>query len=199
MTKRVLDLGISLALLLFFSPAFLIISILIILSDGFPVFFRQERVGKDGKTFVILKFRSMRKPPKGSNNDFTPGDKSRITRVGNFLRKTKLDELPQLINVLLGEMSLVGPRPEVKQWVNAYPKQWALVHTIRPGITDPASIKFRNEEEILAKSNDPTQTYRNEVLPQKLEIYTSYVNKNTVLGDFKILIRTISAVLLKSH
>jgi len=120
-----------------------------------------------------------------------------VTGVGKFLRATKLDELPQLINVLMGQMSLVGPRPEVRQWVDAYPERWALVHQAKPGITDPASIQYRNEEEILIASADPQQTYRDEILPAKLDLYEQYVQNRTFFGDLKILFQTFLAVVLK--
>jgi len=131
---------------------------------------------------------------KGS---FDAGDKSRITPLGQILRKTKLDELPQLFNVFLGEMSLVGPRPEVKAWTEVYPEKWKIVHQIRPGITDNAAILFRNEEEILATSPNPQEAYKNEILPIKLEMYLNYVHNHTFIGDLLIILYTFKAIIIR--
>ena len=122
--------------------------------DGLPVFFRQTRVGLLGHDFLLNKFRTMSLTKQSVHGSFDAGDRSRITGIGSFLRKTKLDELPQLWNVLVGDMSIVGPRPEVRKWVDAYPHRWAKVLTIKPGITDPASIFYRNEEELLAHAKE---------------------------------------------
>jgi len=127
---------------------------------------------------------------------FDAGNTSRVTQVGRLLRKTKLDELPQLWNVLVGDMSLVGPRPEVRKWVEVYPERWARVHTIRPGITDPASIEFRNEEEILAAAENPEATYREVILSQKLALYIDYVDRHSFWGDLGILVKTVCVVLV---
>lgn len=132
-----------------------------------------------------------------SKGSFDVGDSSRITPLGRLLRKTKLDELPQLINVLKGEMSLVGPRPEVKQWTEVYPEKWKIVHSIKPGITDNAAIEFRNEEKLLAQSADPIKTYREVILPQKLDLYIDYVNNQSFWGDVNIIFRTIKVIILK--
>jgi lipopolysaccharide/colanic/teichoic acid biosynthesis glycosyltransferase len=125
---------------------------------------------------------------------FDPGDKSRYTRTGRFLRATKLDEFPQFWNVLAGDMSVVGPRPEVRQWVNVYPERWKTVLSVKPGITDPASIEFRNEETILANSKDPVQTYRDIILPRKLDLYERYVARNSLMGDIGIVLKTFLAL-----
>jgi len=127
--------------------------------------------------------------------DFEPGSGMRITRIGRILRKTKVDELPQLINVVKGEMSLVGPRPEVEQYIKLYQERWNGILQTTPGITDPASIRFRNEEELLASSKDPEEEYRKVILPRKLEIYEDYVKNISLLNDVKILIGTIFVVL----
>lgn len=161
-----------------------------------PVLFCQQRIGHGGKVFRFNKFRSMRVLKEASSGSFDAGNYSRITPFGRFLRKTKLDELPQLINVLKGEMSFVGPRPEVKQWTEVYPEKWKIVHSVKPGITDNASIEFRNEEELLAKSNDPIKTYKEVILPRKLDLYIEYVNTHTFTGDIKIILKTIKAVIL---
>ena len=162
-----------------------------------PIFFIQTRIGKGGKEFRLLKFRTMLVKPQTSEGSFDAGDQSRITSLGKILRKTKLDEIPQLINVLRGDMSLVGPRPEVRKWTEVYPEQWTIVHQVLPGITDNASIEFRNEEELLAQSSNPEETYKNVILPRKLEIYIKYVNHHSLGGDLMIIIRTIQSVIVK--
>jgi lipopolysaccharide/colanic/teichoic acid biosynthesis glycosyltransferase len=128
---------------------------------------------------------------------FDAGDSSRVTKVGRFLRKSKLDELPQLLNVLFGSMSFVGPRPEVEKWVHVYPERWKIVHSVKPGITDNASLEFRNEEEILAASLDKEKTYRDEILPRKLELYEAYVKKHSFLTDVEIILKTILSIIFK--
>jgi len=165
--------------------------------NDYPFFFIQYRIGKDNRPFKIIKFRTMHHMKDEACNIFQPGGRDRITRLGCHLRKLKLDELPQLINILKGEMSFVGPRPEVEKWVNAYPERWNKVLTVKPGLTDNASILFRNEEEILANSPDPEKTYREEILPKKLDLYEEYVDKHSFLGDLKIIGRTIHCVLFK--
>ncbi len=143
---------------------------------------------------MLFKFRTMTVRKGTEQGSFDAGSAARVTRVGAFLRKTKLDELPQLWNVLKGDMSLVGPRPEVRKWVEAYPERWARVLTVRPGITDPASIEFRNEEDILAASPDPERTYREVILPRKLDLYEEYVRTRSFWGDVGILLKTVWAV-----
>ena len=135
--------------------------------------------------------------PTSESGAFDVGDTSRVTAVGRFLRKTKLDELPQLWNVLRGDMSLVGPRPEVRKWVEAYPERWAKVLTVRPGITDPASIAFRNEEELLTAAPDPENYYRNVILPRKLALYEQYVATRSFWGDVGILLKTVWTVVVR--
>lgn len=195
--KRIFDIIISTSALLIFMPVFLLISILMkILMPG-PAFFIQNRVGQKGQLFNLFKFRSMSVVSDKNKGSFDAGDVSRITPLGKILRKTKLDELPQLINVLKGDMSIVGPRPEVKQWTEIYPEKWEIIHTVKPGITDNASIEFRNEEKILAQSEDPTLTYRDVILPRKLDLYIDYVNNQSFLGDIKIILKTIKVVIIK--
>ncbi len=191
--KRLLDIVVTASLLLLAGPCMLVVIVLVRIFDGSPVFFSQTRVGKNGCDFQILKFRTMaHRPP--TDGAFDAGDSSRVTRLGKLLRKTKLDELPQLINVLRGEMSLVGPRPEVRKWVDTYPQRWAEILKVRPGITDPASIEFRNEEELLAKAEDAILTYRTEILPRKLSLYEEYVRSQSTMGDFAILVQTLLAI-----
>ena len=195
MLKRIFDLCLSLCGLLILSPVFLIISVWIRLSSGPPVFFRQIRVGKEGKPFSLIKFRTMARDPGAEKDEFEPGSSRRVTPVGRFLRKTKIDEWPQLINVMKGEMSMVGPRPEVPKWVAVYPERWKIVHRVRPGITDPASVVYRKEEELLAAAANPETAYRDEILPRKLTLYENYVVSNNLFRDFGIIIKTLFAVI----
>ncbi len=192
--KRLFDFIISILSLMLLSPIFIVTGLLIAITSGFPLFFVQQRIGRNGIPFNIFKFRTMRVLPQSSGGSFHAGDKSRITRIGRILRKTKLDELPQLWNVCKGDMSFVGPRPEVPQWVAAYPVRWAKVHRVRPGITDNASIEFRDEESILAASENPTEYYRTVILPRKLELYEQYVDNHSFMGDLGILFRTFWAI-----
>jgi lipopolysaccharide/colanic/teichoic acid biosynthesis glycosyltransferase len=192
--KSIFDFIVSLLGLIILLPLFVILSLLVFFNDKGPVFFKQWRVGKDGRMFVLYKFRSMKVLEAGTEACFEPGNTSRITRVGKIIRKTKLDELPQLINVLRGEMSLVGPRPEIKKWVDAYPEKWKLILSIKPGITDNASLAFRNEESLLAESMDPEATYREIILPEKLELYEQYTLNHTFTGDLKLIMKTLITI-----
>jgi len=193
--KRTLDFLLAAAGLLVLSPLLLGVAVAIAWSDGWPVFFRQTRVGWRGRDFSIWKFRTMRVLPGAEQGRFDPGTAQRVTRLGQVLRRFKVDELPQLWNVVTGDMALVGPRPEVRKWVEAYPERWALVHTVRPGITDPASIEFRNEEGLLARAVDPERTYREEILPRKLELYEAYVRTHSTWGDGVLILRTLRITL----
>jgi lipopolysaccharide/colanic/teichoic acid biosynthesis glycosyltransferase len=193
--KRIFDFTVSLVSLILLSPFFILIMAGIIIFDGRPVLFRQMRVGVNGSGFMLNKFRTMRVIRGAASGTFDAGDTSRITKIGAFLRKTKLDELPQLWNVFKGDMSLVGPRPEVRKWVDAYPERWAKVLTVKPGITDPASIYYRNEEELLAQTDDPVACYRDQILPHKLDLYEEYVMTRTFLGDIVLIFKTIMLVL----
>jgi lipopolysaccharide/colanic/teichoic acid biosynthesis glycosyltransferase len=196
MVKRLFDAILSCLGLFLLSPVLLIVAGIILILDGYPVLFRQIRVGRTGDDFVLIKFRTMTTLPEGLEGSFDAGNNIRVTPVGAFLRKTKLDELPQLWNVLKGDMSLVGPRPEVRKWVDAYPDRWARVLMVRPGITDPASIYYRNEEELLAQAEDPEAYYRDHVLPHKLDLYEEYVRTRTFFGDIHLIFKTILTVLL---
>ncbi|MFH6987193.1 sugar transferase [Flavobacterium collinsii] len=195
--KRIIDFLFSLIGLIILILPFALIALLIKIKMPGPVFFIQFRVGKEGKLFKLFKFRTMSLASGKTSGSFDAGDSSRITPLGRVLRKTKMDELPQLINVFIGDMSIVGPRPEVQQWTQIYPDQWKIVHSIRPGITDNASIMFRNEEEILANSQDPTLTYKEEILPKKLKMYVDYVQNHSVLLDTKIILTTIKEIVIK--
>lgn len=157
-----------------------------------PVFFRQERVGRYGRIFRIHKFRTMIASAESKGLQVTVGRDPRVTRVGAFLRRYKFDELPQLIDIFIGKMSLVGPRPEVPKYVEHYPSEMRdLILSIRPGITDNASILYRSENDTLANSTDPEKTYIEEILPEKLRLCVDYVQHRTFLGDLRIIFRTL--------
>jgi lipopolysaccharide/colanic/teichoic acid biosynthesis glycosyltransferase len=192
--KRLFDVVAAFSGLLLLSPLLLLVSLAILVLNGFPVLFRQRRVGLGGRRFTLIKFRTMSVAPTASAGTFDAASASRITRLGRLLRVTKIDELPQLWNVLAGDMSLVGPRPEVEPWVAVYPDRWARVHAIRPGITDPASIVYRDEESVLARADDWDRAYREVVLPHKLDLYEQYVRERTFLGDIGIILKTLWVV-----
>lgn len=195
MLKRAIDISVSLVLLTVALPILLLVAISIRLSSIEPVFFRQARVGRHGIEFQILKFRTMRGEDMAPKR-ITVGRDPRITSLGYVLRQTKLDELPQLINVLRGDMSLVGPRPEVSEYVNLYPTALRdKVLSVRPGITDMASIKYRSEAELLAMQKDPDSYYRSVILPDKLNMAADYVNRASIGEDFTIIIKTIKAII----
>ena len=186
--KRLFDVILSLLGLIVLSPILILIAIAVKVNSKGPVFFRQKRVGRYGKPFILYKFRSMTLFQLATEGIFEPGNVSRVT--------AKLDELPQLINVLIGDMSLVGPRPEVANWVAVYPDAWKKILTVRPGITDNASIIFHNEESILAEVDDPEQMYREVMLPKKLELYIDYVDNRSLQGDLLIILRTLKVLRL---
>jgi len=194
MVKRLFDLVLALLGLVILWPLLAVLAAGVRWSSPGPALFRQVRVGRGGRDFVLYKFRTMTQRDGTESGSFDAGDVSRVTRLGRFLRATKLDELPQLWNVVRGDMSLVGPRPEVRKWVEAYPERWALVQTVRPGITDPASIVYRHEEQILAAAADPHKEYRDRILPSKLALYERYLRENSFVGDLAILTKTILAV-----
>jgi lipopolysaccharide/colanic/teichoic acid biosynthesis glycosyltransferase len=193
--KRIFDLICVIPGLIILSPLFLVIACGIKLTDNGPVFFKQERVGYKGRTFTILKFRTMVVEAEKIGGQLTVGKDSRITGVGFLLRKTKLDELPQIINVLKGEMSLVGPRPEVPKYASLYSDTQRRVLDIMPGITDPASIEYRNENEVLAGADDPERVYIQEIMPEKIRINLEYARNASILNDISVILRTLSAIL----
>jgi lipopolysaccharide/colanic/teichoic acid biosynthesis glycosyltransferase len=180
--------------LLVLMPILACVGASIVLETGFPILFTQDRIGRRGKPFRLKKFRTMRPGKKGTA--VTVSGDSRITRVGRFLRKFKLDELPQLWNVVRGDMSLVGPRPEVPEFVDLSQPMWRVVLQARPGITDPASIAYRDEETLLARAADPIAYYRECVLPAKLALNLEYLKKRTIASDFKVILQTIRCALL---
>ncbi len=190
--KRILDVvGSALGLLLLL-PVLAVVAVIIKLDSPGPVFFRQERVGRGGRSFRIFKFRSMVVGAARTGTALTVRADTRITRAGLFLRRSKLDELPQLINVLAGNMSIVGPRPEVPEFMKFYtPDQRAIVLSIRPGITDYAAILFRDESSLLDQERDPIDVYRREIMPAKFAYYERYCREIGVLNDLRIILATI--------
>ena len=188
--KRCFDLFWTILGLLVLWPVLLLIALAIKIDDKGPVFFRQARVGYQGRAFYIWKFRTMVVNAERTGRAITVGRDARITRVGHWLRKTKLDELPQLFNVFGGDMSLVGPRPEVPRYVALYTAEQRGVLEVLPGITDPASIKYRDENDLLARSADPERTYMDEVMPEKIRINLDYVQHAGILCDFVIILQT---------
>jgi lipopolysaccharide/colanic/teichoic acid biosynthesis glycosyltransferase len=175
-------------------PLFLIAAALIKFEDGGPVFFRQERIGRGGKPFQIWKFRSMRSNPAGAAL-LTVADDPRVTRVGRVLRRTKLDELPQLINVISGEMRLVGPRPEVARYVACYTPEQRRVLALTPGITDPASLAFIDEGTLLAVTADPDRAYIEQIMPEKIRLNLEYAARATIVSDIGLIFHTLRDIL----
>ena len=193
--KRIFDLVFVIPGLLTLFPVFVLVAIWIKNDSTGPIFFRQVRVGKSGQPFRIFKFRTMVVNAESLGEKVTVGKDPRITRSGGFLRKYKLDELPQLINVLNGEMSLVGPRPEVPEYVAHWPEEIRdLVLSVPPGITDFASIEFRDENDMLQGASDPVEKYIKEIIPIKLGYYARYVRERSILLDFRLILRTINAI-----
>lgn len=194
MSKRAFDIFFSAGALLVLTPLLLTVALWVRLDSAGPVFFRQCRVGMLGREFLIFKFRTMRIEAQAQGLQLTVGDDARITRSGAFLRKYKIDEFPQFINVLLGDMSVVGPRPEVPRYVALYPRDTrAVVLSVRPGITDLASIEYRDENDLLGRSADPERTYVNEVMPAKLAYCERYVRERSFIGDLTIIKRSFAA------
>lgn len=198
LVKRLFDWVVSGLALLVLSPVFLAIALAVKVDSSGPVFFRQQRVGRFGHPFSIHKFRTMVTDAEARGIQITVGADPRVTSVGRVLRRYKLDELPQLIDVFAGTMSLVGPRPEVPRYVEYYPVDVRdLVLSVRPGITDRASIEFRNENDILGRAADPHEAYVSEILPVKLGYYCEYVRTRTFGGDLKIILQTMYAVVMR--
>ena len=191
--KRAFDVVVSLLLLLLLSPAFLVLAVLVAVSSPGPVLFRQQRVGRGGVPFMLLKFRSMRLHAGGP--EVTSAVDPRITPIGRLLRKLKLDELPQLFNVLKGEMSLVGPRPEVPRYVEHYTSEQREVLSVAPGITGLTQLRFRNEEELLRDRTDVERFYTEELLPLKLSMDLEYLRTRSFRRDARLLVETLGCVL----
>ena len=191
MLKRIFDLISSVLVLIFISPFFLLIGILIKISDCGPIFFSHMRVGRNFTPFRVYKFRTMVVDASQIGPPITAGNDSRITKIGRFLRKTKLDEIPQLFNVLKGDMSIVGPRPEVYKYVEMFPDEYQKILQVKPGLTDYATIEFRDEEKILKKYNDPEAGYTREVIPAKIELYKKYLRDEGFFTDMKLIFLTL--------
>jgi lipopolysaccharide/colanic/teichoic acid biosynthesis glycosyltransferase len=188
--KRIFDILLSLIVLIILMPVFLILALVIIIDSPGGPFYKQERIGKDGEPFLLLKFRSMN-PFADKRGKLTVGTRDpRITRMGRFIRKFKLDEFPQLINVIKGEMSIVGPRPEVAKYVDVYTSEQKKVLTVRPGLTDYASLKYFDENELLAKAEDPQKEYIEVIMPAKLKLNLEYIEKKSLTTDLKIIFKT---------
>jgi lipopolysaccharide/colanic/teichoic acid biosynthesis glycosyltransferase len=197
--KRLFDIALSLVGLVLLAPAFLVIVLLIKLDSKGPILYRGTRVGRRGEPFRMCKFRSMVANADQIGGDATPDDDSRITRVGHVLRRYKLDELPQLIDVLRGKMSIVGPRPQVQWVVDLYTPEELEVLEVRPGLTDYASLRFVKHGEILMGSTDPEQDYLDKIHPQKMRLALKYVRNRSLWVDLKIIVRTVLSLLLRSR
>lgn len=193
--KRLFDIIASALGLIVLSPLFLVLAVWIKVDSKGPVFYRQTRVGWHNKDFRIFKFRSMRVGSDRGSLVTIGGRDPRITNSGYYIRKYKLDEFPQLINVLIGDMSLVGPRPEVRHYVDYWTPEQMRVLDVRPGITDPASIKFRNENELMAQADDPEQYYINVIMQEKLRLYLEYVDNQSFLYDLRLIFATLRVVI----
>jgi lipopolysaccharide/colanic/teichoic acid biosynthesis glycosyltransferase len=194
MLKRLFDILFSFTFLVLLSPVLLIVALIIKLTDGGPVFYMAPRVGQHGELFRMFKFRSMIvKADKVGPSSTTKSD-SRLTGIGKFLRKYKLDELPQMINVLIGEMSIVGPRPEVKYFTDMFTEEEKAILSVKPGITDWASVWNSDEASILEGSDDPDKTYMEKIRPQKIQLQLKYVREHNFITDIKIIFATVSSI-----
>lgn len=189
--KRLFDIVVALLGLFLLSPFLLLLGLMIKLDSPGHVFFRQERMGKGLRPFYIYKFRTMMQDAPHNGGPITVGEDARITRMGRFLRQTKIDEIPQLINVLKGEMTLVGPRPEVRQYVELFRKDYEEILTMRPGITDLASLKYRNEEVVLGAADNSEEEYRRRVLPDKIRLAKEYIKNASFFFDLKLILKTV--------
>ena len=197
MWKRLVDIILSFCGIIVSAPLFLVIGILIKLEDKGPVFFRGERIGKDGKPFRMFKFRSMVINADKKGGPSTAGDDPRLTKIGKSLRRFNLDELPQFINVLIGDMSIVGPRPEVKMYVDMFTEEERRILDVKPGITDWASIWNPDEGAVLAGAKDPEKVYMEKIRPTKIKLQLKYVENNSFMIDFKIMLKSLQVHLFK--
>lgn len=196
-TKRAFDIIACSVALVLLSPFYICIAMLVILDSKGGALYRQVRVGRNGKEFFLLKFRTMRQDADKTGSLITIGNDSRVTRIGTFLRKYKIDELPQFINIIKGDMSIVGPRPEVPKYVALYNERQKRVLSVRPGLTDYASIEYISENELLAKSSDPNRTYIEEIMPAKLELNLKYIENQSVKEDIHLIFKTLFSILRK--
>jgi lipopolysaccharide/colanic/teichoic acid biosynthesis glycosyltransferase len=194
--KRIVDFILALILLVLSLPLWIIVIPLILIFSPGPPFFAHERVGLNGKRMKIIKFRSMRRSRPEEPCITIEGDR-RVTRIGKILRKTKIDEIPQLVNILKGDMSFVGPRPEVPEYVEGYDDTQKNILNYRPGLVDPATLKYRNEESILAEFENPREAYVTEILPDKIRISLEYQHNRNLCTDFMVIIRTFGALFQK--
>src|SRR5882724_6515035 len=189
--KRVFDILMATIGLILLSPLFLLVALLIKLDSAGPIFFRQERIGKRFRPFFIYKFRTMVENAAQIGTEITYGNDPRITRIGRLLRKTKIDELPKIINVLKGEMSLVGPRPEIRQYVELFRKDYEEILKIRPGITDLASVKYRDEAAVLEQSENPEEEYLRRVLPDKINLSKEYIRRSSFFFELTLILKAV--------
>ncbi len=195
LAKNVSDFFVSFLALILLIPFFIFIAVAIIFTSGFPVFYLQKRVGRNWREFKVIKFRTMINNADKIDVNLSSSDDKRITTIGNFLRKFKLDELPQLINVLSGNMSIVGPRPEVHYYANYYRNDYSAILKVKPGISDYASIKFRNENELLNNKSDKENFYLQNILPEKIRLNKKYISEMSFLVDLKIIFKTIGSII----
>lgn len=195
--KRLFDILFSLFILLFFLPFGIVISLLILLESQGGVFYAQERIGKNGIPFYLLKFRSMRTDSDKSGKLTVGMRDSRITKIGYFIRRFKLDEFPQFINVLKNEMSIVGPRPDVKEYVDLYSSEQLQILVVKPGITDYASLEYFEESDLLAKSSNPEKTYIEDIMPAKINLNQKYIANPSLLIDLKIIFLTAKKIFIR--
>lgn len=193
--KRIFDIIVAALFLVLLFPVFLIISLWVGIDSRGGIFYSQQRVGRNNKDFIMFKFRSMRPGADAAGLLTVGGRDPRVSKAGYYLRKSKLDELPQLINILKGDMSFVGPRPEVRKYVSLYNSEQMHVLSVRPGLTDFASLKYMDENDILEKSSDPEQTYIQEIMPKKLELNLQYIKKQSLLLDLGIILKTIGRII----
>ena len=189
--KRVFDILMATIGLILLSPLFLLVAVLIKLDSAGRIFFRQERIGKRFRPFLIYKFRTMVENAAQIGTEITYGNDPRITRIGRLLRKTKIDELPQIINVLKGEMSLVGPRPEIRQYVEFFQRDYEEILKVRPGISDMASLKYSDEASLLGKARNPGEEYISRVLPDKIRLAREYIKHSSLLFDLRLIFKTL--------
>jgi lipopolysaccharide/colanic/teichoic acid biosynthesis glycosyltransferase len=192
--KRVFDVLLSTIALILLAPLLLFLAVLIRLDSAGPALFRQERVGRSGRVFHILKFRTMVQDAPFKGGPITIGHDPRITTVGTWLRNTKIDELPQLFNILKGDMSFVGPRPEVQKYVDLFRQDFEQILRVRPGLTDLASLRYRDEAALLGSFEDPEEAYREHILPDKIRLAKEYVRRSSMLFDVALMLRTLLKV-----
>jgi len=189
--KRTFDIGVSFVGLILLSPLMLLAALAIKLDSPGPIMFRQKRIGKGFRPFLIYKFRTMVQGASDRRRSLTVGDDPRITSSGRFLRRTKIDEIPQLINVLKGDMSFVGPRPEVPEFVELFRSEYEEILKVRPGITDLASLKYRDEAAVLEQSENPEEEYLRRVLPDKINLSKEYISRSSFFFDLTLILKTV--------